>query len=146
MTDLARKLIETVPRVRQILVASLRRHGVRHSIPQLQILTLVADRPRTVTELAELQGVTKATISATLSRMAGQGLVRRNRALHDQRQVIVLPTANGRAVSEAAKKKAAAILDGIVACLSPEEKDVLMSGLELLMRAVERAPDAHPDE
>lgn len=144
MTDLALKLIETVPLVRRHLVVKLRQLGVRHSIPQLQVLALVGDHPRTVSELAELQGVTKATMSATLSRMADRGLVRRHKDRADQRQVIVAPTAKGRAVIQNASKRAEAILDELVASLSAEEKDTLTRGVELLMSAVERAPATHP--
>ncbi len=139
MSDLALKLIETIPRVRRMMVVRLRQRGVRRSVPQLQVLELVRERPHTVTELAELQAVTKATMSATLSRMADEGLVRRNHPPDDHRQVIVESTAKGRAVSEGARRKAEAILDDILAYLSSEEKDSLMGGVELLKSAVERA-------
>ncbi len=146
MTDLALKLIRTIPRVRQVLVMRLRQRGVRHSIPQLQVLALVEASPRTVSELAEVQGVTKATMSVTLARMANQGLVSRKHALDDQRQVIVGPTAKGRAASERAQDVAEAILDEMVARLSREEKELLTSGVELLMSAVERVPADRPSK
>lgn len=139
MTGLALKLIETIPRARQMMVMRLRQHGVRRSVAQLQVLELVRGHPRTVSELAELQAVTKATMSATLSRMADEGLLRRSHAPDDHRQIIVGPTAKGRAVSEGARKEAEAILDEILACLSSEDRDALMRGVDLLNSAVERA-------
>lgn len=140
MTDLARKLLEIVPRIRTILVAQLRQQGVRHSIPQLQILERIGERPRTVSELAALQDVTKATMSATLTRMASQDLIGRERAPDDRRIVWITPTEQGRAVSKIARKQAEIILDEILAPLSAEEKDALKRGLAPLLSAVERTP------
>ncbi len=137
MTDLALKLIETTSRLRQILPVQLRRGGVRNSLPQLEVLARLSERPRTVSELAELQGVTKATMSATVSRLAKLGLARRNHALEDHRQVIVEPTPKGRAVSEEVQKRLEAMLDEIVARLSGEEKAALMAGLESLASALD---------
>lgn len=146
MTILAHKLIEIVPRIRKYLVVRLRQNGVHHSISQLQILELTGERPRTVSELAALQGVSKATMSATLSRMTRQGLVSRQKPLDDQRVVFIEPTAAGRAVSEEAREKAEAILDEMIASLSREEKDTLLRGLILLTNAVEDLSPTHPSE
>lgn len=142
MTDLALKLVAAVPLVRQTLIAKLRQGGLRYSLPQLQILALVRECPRTVSELAELQGVTKATMSATISRLAHQGLIDRRHAADDRRQVVVTLTPNGQAVRDEASRRSEALVDEMLACLTGEEKHVLMLGLELLTSAFQRAREA----
>lgn len=146
VTELALKLLETVPSIRKFLVAQLRQQGIEHSIPQLQILERISEHPRTVSELAELQNVTKPTMSATLSRMAKQDLIRRERALEDQRVVMILATEKGQAISQNARQKATAILDALVSNISPEDQDRLTDGLELLISAVEHSEPSHPTE
>ncbi len=137
MTALARKLLETTPRVRQALIVKLRRGGLRYTLPQLQILRLISECPHTVSELAELQGVTKATMSATISRLVSRGLISRNYSLDDRRQIVIEPTLKGRAVSDEATRNTEAIADDLLACLTNTEKDALMAGLDLLTSALD---------
>jgi DNA-binding MarR family transcriptional regulator len=145
VSELALRLIETIPRVRQTLVVRLRRQGVRASIPQLQILDLLQERRLTVSQLAELQGVTKATMSVSLARMAGQGLIQRLRPPGDRRRVVIELTAKGRAVSRRARRKAERVLDEMIAGLSHREQAVLLKALAQLLTAAEGADAADPD-
>ncbi|MDO8755477.1 MAG: MarR family transcriptional regulator, partial [Anaerolineales bacterium] len=86
---LVRQLLATNALVRQTVVARLRRNGLSQSLPQLQVMAILAEGPRNLSELAERQGVTLACMSATVSRLVDRALVKRRRSAEDRRQVIL---------------------------------------------------------
>ncbi len=137
--SIAQMILETTPLVRRTITAKLRRDGISQPLPQLQVLALLAERPRNLSELAELQGVTLASMSNTVSRLADEGLVSRRQLPEDRRQVILGLTPQGKAAREAARTKAEAMVNDLLAFLSSEEQNTLMAGLDVLRCVFERA-------
>ena len=64
------------------------------------VLSSLADRPRRITELAELEGLAQPTTTLLVKRLEEQGLVRRVRQTDDQRVVLVWLTDAGSAALE----------------------------------------------
>src|SRR4030088_2794038 len=59
------------------------------------VLSSLADGPRRITELAELEGLAQPTTTLLVKRLEGPGLVRRERQTDDQRVVLVWLTDEG---------------------------------------------------
>ncbi|RMG95818.1 MAG: MarR family transcriptional regulator, partial [Deltaproteobacteria bacterium] len=72
-------------------------HGRGLSPTQAQILSMVATRPRTVSELAADLGLTAGTVSASASALEQKGLVRKRPVPDGGRARHVVPTPAGRA-------------------------------------------------
>ena len=68
------------------------------TMPQLKVLYLVAGSEGiTMTQVARALGMTLSTATGVVDRLVGQGLVRREHALHDRRLVLLRPTEAGTA-------------------------------------------------
>src|SRR5690242_12535561 len=64
------------------------------------VLRSLADGPRRITDLAELEGLAQPTTTLLVKRLEEQGLVRRERQADDQRVVLVWLTDEGTAAYE----------------------------------------------
>src|SRR4029450_14008863 len=74
------------------------------------LLTMLSAQPRTLTELAVLQGVSLPTMSNSISAMGQRGWVRRTAPAKDRRVVIIEVTPTGRAAVERVGRAAEAHL------------------------------------
>lgn len=82
-------------RVNTSLAARLKKHGIQ--IEAWRILETLDAGPRlTMTELAEIVLMNPPTLTKLVDRMVSDGLVHRQVARNDHRQINVLPTALGR--------------------------------------------------
>jgi DNA-binding MarR family transcriptional regulator len=69
----------------------------------LSVLTYVG--PRTVSQLADAEQVSRPAISTLLTALERKGLARRERSSADARQVLVHATAKGKRLVEAGRKR-----------------------------------------
>jgi DNA-binding MarR family transcriptional regulator len=131
----AQQVVEIVPLVMRVVAAELRQTQPAVIPAHLGVLFLLTQRPRNLSELAELQAVSLPTMSNTVSKMAQEGWVTRRRAAHDRRLLLVEITSAGEALlaemSGYIIGKVAQILDP----LSPAELDALRGGLAILRRS-----------
>jgi DNA-binding MarR family transcriptional regulator len=87
---------------------------------------------RTVTSLAESDGVTTQAISARLRPLEEAELIHRERDAEDARRTVVSPTSAGRAVIREAERGAELALRSAVSRLSPEDRAILERAAPLL--------------
>ncbi|MEU9609846.1 MarR family transcriptional regulator [Streptomyces sp. NPDC048057] len=93
-------------------------------------------------ELAKRLGLTPAAMTHRIDRMAGEGLVTRDRDENNRVRVIVELTDEGRAKWQEAMRMASDFEGDLLQDLSAEEKGVLG---ELLIRVLRRVEHAQPD-
>jgi DNA-binding MarR family transcriptional regulator len=106
----------------------------RRSLEVLQHLS--ASGPLTVGEQAEHLGLRRNSVSELLSRLEGKGLVARIRDERDERRVLVWLTEAGRdVVSRVGQVLAPDLIAQVMATLSPEERAIVVRGVELLAAA-----------
>ena len=74
------------------------------------VLSSLADGPRRITELAELEGLAQPTTTLLVKRLEAPGLVRRERQTDDQRVVLVWLTDEGATALEDYRERAFAAL------------------------------------
>jgi DNA-binding MarR family transcriptional regulator len=93
-------------------------------------------------ELAKRLGLTPAAMTHRIDRMAGEGLVTRDRDENNRVRVIVELTDEGRAKWLEAMRMAASFEEDLLQDLAPEERAVLG---DVLIRLLRRVEDTQPD-
>lgn len=97
---------------------------------------LVFGGPRTVGALADAEQVRSPTMSRLISEMEAEGLVERVPAAEgeDRRMVTVRPTAKGRRVLQAGRRRRVRTLAAQLQTLQPDEVALLDRAAELMER------------
>src|SRR5437762_7983842 len=93
----ARDILEIIPLVMRTVAAELRAAGELSAPAHFGLLSLLIERPRMLTELAALQGVSLPTMSSSISAMVERGWARRTAPAEDRRIVMIEATTAGRA-------------------------------------------------
>lgn len=128
----ARALLETLPLIMRNIGASMRSSGGDVTPHQHRLLTMIAARPRTLSQLADIQGVTPATATTLITTLEGRGWVRREHDALDRRCVVVTLTDAGRQHLAAAQDVAEKGMAEALASLSDADLERLLGGLEVL--------------
>jgi DNA-binding MarR family transcriptional regulator len=68
---------------------------------QAQLLCLIKDRPRGMTELTRMLRLERPGLSGLVNRIERRGLLRRGSQDHDRRAVMLTPTPRGKKIAEA---------------------------------------------
>src|SRR6266542_203649 len=113
----ARDILKIIPLVMRTVAAELRAAGELPAPAHFGLLTMLSAQPRTLTELAALQGVSLPTMSNSISAMVHRGWVRRMAPAEDRRVVIIEVTPTGKAAVERVGRAAEAHLAVMLAPL-----------------------------
>ena len=132
--DTARDILKIVPVVMRTIAAELRAAGELPAPAHFGLLTMVKAQPRTLTELAMLQGVSLPTMSNSVSSLVQRGWVKRTSPARDRRIVIIEVTAEGQATLERVGKAAEAHLSERLIALDGASRQKLHSGLAVLTK------------
>jgi DNA-binding MarR family transcriptional regulator len=139
--DTARKLLEIMPLVMRTVAAELRAAGELPAPAHFPLLHVLSERPRTLSELASLRGVSLPSMSNSVTSLVGRGWVRRTEPGRDRRVLMVEVTAGGRAALDRVTRSAERHLaDALVRLDSPSARR-LQAGLGVL-RDVFASPPA----
>ena len=107
------------------------------------VLSIVADQPRRITELAELEGLAQPTVTSLVARMEQIGLVVRESDRDDGRVVLVAITDEGREALRRRREQLSAALRARMTPMSDEEIELLMAltgALESLTNTLQARP------
>ena len=140
--DSAREILEIVPLVMRTVAAELRAAGELPAPAHFGLLSVLSVRPRMLTDLASLQGVSLPTMSSSIGAMVERGWVKRTAPDGDRRVVIVEVTSNGRAALERVSRAAETHLAEMLAPLDLPARRRLLGGLGVLRRVFGAAPSA----
>ena len=138
----AREILEIVPLVMRTVAAQLRAAGELPAPAHFGLLSVLSVRPRMLTDLASLQGVSLPTMSSSIGAMIDRGWVRRTASGDDRRVVVVEVTSTGRAALERVSRAAEAHLAELLAPLDVPARRRLLGGLGVLRRVFGAAPSA----
>ena len=131
--EIARRILEIIPLVMRAMGSELRRKATAgFRVSHYRVLGLLCQRPRTLTELATCQAVALPTMSRTVSALVDRGWIERTEDPEDRRRVQLRVTDEGWAVYEELRARAQAYLTARSASLTPEERERLLAGLEVL--------------
>src|SRR5215471_2418558 len=140
--DTAREILEIIPLVMRTVAAELRAAGELPAPAHFGLLSILSIRPRMLSDLASLQGVSLPTMSNSISAMVERGWVRRTAPENDRRVAIVEVTANGRAALERVARAAEAHLSEVLAPLDVPSRRRLKNGLDVLRKVFAAKPNA----
>jgi DNA-binding MarR family transcriptional regulator len=138
----ARSILKIVPLVMRTVAAELRAAGELPAPAHFGLLTMLSTQPRTLTELAALQGVSLPTMSNSISAMVQRGWVKRTSPVRDRRVVIIDVTPAGRAALERVGRCAEAHLADLLESVDGTSRRHLQAGLSVLRRTFARMPAA----
>jgi DNA-binding MarR family transcriptional regulator len=132
--ETAREILQIIPLVMRTVAAELRSAGELPAPAHFGLLSVLSQRPRMLTDLASLQGVSLPTMSNSISAMAERGWVRRTAPEKDRRIVMIEVTATGRAALERVAKCAETHLADVLAPLDLPSRRRLLGGLGILRK------------
>jgi DNA-binding MarR family transcriptional regulator len=138
--ETAREILEIIPLVMRTVAAELRAAGEMPAPAHFGLLSILAVRPRMLTDLASLQGVSLPTMSNSISAMVERGWVRRAAPEADRRVVMIEVTGTGRAALERVGRSAEAHLADVIAPLDLPARRRLQGGLGVLRKIFAGAP------
>jgi DNA-binding MarR family transcriptional regulator len=131
----AREILRIVPLVMRSLAAALRVVGELPAPAHFGLLMVMMEQPRTLSQLAALQGVTLPTMSNSISAMVQRGGVRRTAPVSDRRVVVIEVTPAGRATVERVGRAAETHLLHLLSPLDRNAGRQLRAGLEVMRAA-----------
>lgn len=132
----AREIMDTVPRVMQLIRAEMRRHRPGQlSVPQFRALLFLDRHPEaSLSALAEHLGVSRPTASVLVERLVQRGLVARETDPAERRRAMLRLTPAGQRQLAEARQHTLARLAERLAGLGDAELACLLEGLRLLQR------------
>jgi|SRR5436190_7286860 len=142
--ETARDILQIIPLVMRTVSAELRAAGELPAPAHFGLLSMLSERPRMLTELASLQGVSLPTMSSSISTMVGRGWVRRAAPGDDRRIVVLEVTTAGRAALDRAARSAETHLADVLAPLDGTARRRLHCGLGVLHKVFGPERSARP--
>jgi DNA-binding MarR family transcriptional regulator len=137
--EAARELLAIMPLVMRTLAAELR-SGELPAPAHFPLLMMLAQQPRTLTELATLRGVSLPTMSNSVAALVQHGWVQRSAAPTDRRTVVIEVTMSGRAALDRIGRRAEAHLADALAPLDAAALRRLLAGLGVLKQVFTAPP------
>ncbi|MCL4264446.1 MAG: MarR family transcriptional regulator [Anaerolineae bacterium] len=130
----ATEIIRTIPSIMRLLAMELRKQHSPLVPAQLGVLGALAEHSHNLSELAELSGVSLPTMSGTVSHLVAQGWVKRTRAPHDRRMIMLELTPDGRALLDHLVHHIVSYMALLLSPLSNTELSTIHSGLVTLQK------------
>ncbi|HEY9086700.1 MAG TPA: MarR family transcriptional regulator [Anaerolineaceae bacterium] len=140
---IAHQMVEIMPLLMRNMASQMRCHGGGLVPAHLRLLGMLSRRTYNLTELAEMQSVTLATMSNSVAILVERGLAERHPAANDRRVVQVCLTAHGNAVLEHITRAMEERFAGRLEDLAEEDLQALENGLAVLTQVlVDENPQA----
>jgi DNA-binding MarR family transcriptional regulator len=105
---------------------------------EVGLLAALSTRPRRITELAAMEGITQPAVTQLVNRLERRGWVERRTDERDARAVLVAVTGAGQAALDRVRAEYRALLHEEMATLDDEEVETLAAAVDILDRLIER--------
>ena len=133
--EVARTAVKIFPLMGRLMDAYMRVGDHHLSSVHFQVLTTVLERPCTVSELAERQSISAASMSKTVMVMEERGWLSRERDETDRRVVQLAITPTGFSVMRDVESRSREYLKETFEKLSQEDLNKIYEGMETLISA-----------
>jgi DNA-binding MarR family transcriptional regulator len=134
----AGEILRVIPKVMRTLASELRQAPGGLAPAHFQLMVMLSKRPRCLTELAQSQSVSLATMSNSISVLVDRGWVARRRDPTDRRKLALEITNRGREVLTEVHQRAEVQLDEMLAVMDEDQCEDILRGLELLNNVFSR--------
>ena len=116
------------------------------TLPQLRTLVVVSlQGPQTVSALADRLDVHASTMTRMCSRLVARGQVVRKPSALDRREVVIELTPQGQGLVDEVMDKRRREINAIVQRMAPDDRDRVVSSLELFAQAADESDAAAPE-
>lgn len=109
---------------------------VEISFQQLNVLYLVRKGGASMADMARILGVAPTVITGLVDRLEARGLIRREAHPSDRRRIQLVLTERGNEISMQVEEAIASRIHEQVQLLTPEQRESLHAGLELLQHVM----------
>lgn len=107
------------------------------SLPQFRVLVHLTEQTRNNRELADLQGVTVATMSRLVDGLVQRSLVTRQKHATDRRQIRLKLSSQGKTLVRSAFQALNTSLTAKISSLTSEERQALDASIDIMMELFE---------
>jgi DNA-binding MarR family transcriptional regulator len=114
----------------RLLVKQVRSREISRT--EMEVLSILTEGPRTITELTELEGIAQPTMTLLVKRLQEKGWVRRAGLPEDGRVVVVSLTGAGRTAQQKFRAQFLAALRADLRELSDQQLEELSAATETL--------------
>lgn len=137
---LAGEVLEIIPLVTRRVAADLRKSAPSMKLAHVHLLGIVAQSPRSLSELSDFHAVSMPTMSRKITTIEKLGWVVRTRSTVDRRVVMVEVTAAGEAALREVYGLAVAPISEALQSLPESRRQELSDGLKVLRETFGDAP------
>jgi DNA-binding MarR family transcriptional regulator len=130
--------------VMRVVGSDLRKSEWCFAPTHFRILGMLTRRQRTLTDLAEAQGVSLPTMSNTITTLEERGLVRRTRSSEDRRQVVVEITPSGKTALDETRAQAENHLAALLAPLTDADHRRIVEALAVVRQTLASVYETEP--
>jgi DNA-binding MarR family transcriptional regulator len=135
--DIARQALDIVPFLMVVMASEMRATGHVVVGGHLRLLGILSAGPMSLTQLADLNMVSAPTMSNTVTALESRGWMRRVRAEHDRRLVMIELTPEGFAVYDEIETQTRRRITELLEPLEPHQREMLQNALGLLRHKFE---------
>lgn len=142
--EVARALLGITPLVMRTTGRAMRMNASEAAplLPQqYRLLGAIGRKPRTLGQIARIQGVTPATATTLVTTLENRGWVVREHDPDDRRRIVVSLTPGGAEVFAASQLVAEAAMAELLVPLSGEQLTRLLDGLAVLRELPGESPE-----
>lgn len=139
LSETSQLLVQLIPLMMRNITADLRCYGAGLAPTQFRILGMLAHHSLSLTELADYQAVSLASMSNSVATLVERGLVTRIPSPVDRRVVQFAITPAGVEVMREANQQLCARIEFLLASLPAAELSSLHSSLGILRKVLESA-------
>ena len=141
--NVADEVLRIIPLVTRKVAADLRKSDPSMKLAHIGLLTMVAQSPRSLSELSDLHAASMPTMSRTITTIENLGWVARSRSNSDRRIVMIEATPAGRAALREVHELAIAPIAEALDSLTATQRQKLSAGLKILRDTI---ADASPGQ
>ena len=134
--ELADEVLRTIPLVTRKVAADLRKSAPNMKLAHIGLLTIIAQSPHSLSELADLHAASMPTMSKTITTIENLGWVARIRSNSDRRIVMIETTHAGRAALRRVHDLAIAPIEEALDSLTIPQRQKLSAGLKILRETI----------
>ena len=136
----AGEVLQIIPLVTRKVAADLRKSDPSMKLAHIGLLTMIAQSPHSLSELADLHAASMPTMSKTITTIENLGWVARIRSDSDRRIVLIEATSAGRAALREVNELAIAPIEDALNSLTETQRQKLSAGLKILRETLANSP------
>ena len=135
--NVSRQIVEIIPLVLRFLHTEMRFSAGGMGPSHFRLLGILAHQPCNLSEIAEKQSVSMATMSNSVTTLVERGWILRTPVSRDRRMVKIELTPVGKQILDDSQQRLEDRVSQRVSELAPEDLDRLMVGMQILRRVLD---------